>query len=58
MATTLVSAIGLGKSGDQAVAVDFVTGGDVIEVTLSRGGRRAVCRINDAEMVPTLDVQV
>ena len=58
MATTLVSAIGLGKSGDQAVAVDFVTRGDVIEVTLSRGGRRAVCRINDAEMVPTLDVQV
>ena len=58
MATTLVSAIGLGKPGDRAVAVDFKTRGDVIEVTLSRGGRRAVCHINDAEMVPTLDVQV
>lgn len=58
MATTLVSVIGLGRGRDRSVAVDFSTSGDVIEVTLSRGGQRAVCRINDAEMVPTLEVQI
>lgn len=58
MATTLVSAIGMGRSGDRAVDVKFSTRGDVIEVIINRGGKRAVCRINDAEMVPTIDVQV
>jgi hypothetical protein len=58
MATTLVSAIGLGKPGDRGVDVEFSTRGDVIEVVIKRGGKRAICRINDAEMVPTLEVQV
>ena len=56
MATTLVTAIGLGRSGDAEVKVDFEARGDTIEVTLRRGSRKATCRINDA--VPVVEVKI
>jgi hypothetical protein len=58
MATTLVTVLGLGRHGDKSLGVHFVARDDTIEVTLERGSQRAVCRIVDAEMAPTIDVRV
>ena len=57
MRTTLVSAVGLGRTGEAPVAVAFRQQAERIEVTLKRGAKTVVCEIVDREAVPTLRVR-
>jgi hypothetical protein len=57
MATTIVTVIGLGRSGETGPQVSIEDGESTIDVTLRRGGRVAHCRIDDSAEVPELSVK-
>jgi hypothetical protein len=56
MATTLVSAVGIGRTGEAAPEVRFESDAETIQVTLTRNGRTAICWINDQGDRPEVKV--
>ena len=58
MATTMVSAIGLGRTGESAMPIDIKVVGDTIEVTIGGMGRKAQVRIRDEGDVPKIEAMI
>jgi hypothetical protein len=58
MATTLVSAVGLGRTGDSALPIDIREVGEAIEVSVGGMGRKARVRILDKGDRPEISATI
>ncbi len=58
MATTIVTAFGLGRRGDTAPKISFTSSVDAIDVVLKTSAASVDCRIEDTNRVPRIQVNV
>lgn len=56
MLTTLVTAIVVGKTGEEAAEVSFVSDDDGVTVTIASTQGSRTCRIDDRELVPSIAI--